>query len=108
MPSRVPAPVDQLWLGQLPKKQQTSTAWVMESPIAAIESGRGGTCVPAPVADAEPEPAAEAEAAAAGTTAARSRANPRMSARKRLGISDLPSRVEWDDGQRMTDLAVTG
>jgi hypothetical protein len=92
MPSRAPAPVDQLWLGQLPKKQQTSTAWVIESPIAAIESGRDGAC---------------AEAEAAGTTAARSRATPRVSARKRLGISDLPGRVERDDGQRMTDLAVT-
>src|SRR5215204_5047817 len=105
MPSRVPAPVDQLWLGQLPKKQQTSTAWVIESPIAAIESGRDGVCAPATAAEVEPEPAAEA--AVPGTTAARSRADPRVSARKRLGISGLPGRVERDDGQRRTGLAVT-
>jgi hypothetical protein len=33
----------------------------MESPIAAIESGRGGVCASATTAAAEPKPAAETE-----------------------------------------------
>jgi phosphoglucomutase len=63
----------------------------MESPIAAIESGRGGVCASATTAAAEPKPAAETEAA--GTTVASSRASPRVSARDGLGVSDLP--VAW-------------
>jgi hypothetical protein len=88
--------VDQLCPGQFPKKQQTSTAWVMESPMAAIESGSGG-------AGAAAE--GEAEAGVAAPRVARSRATPRASTRNGLGISDLPGRAERDAGQRMTGLA---
>jgi hypothetical protein len=105
MPSRGTLPVDQLWPGQLPKKQQTSTAWVMESPMAAIESGRGGAGTAATAAGGLPE-VGVAEAEVAVPRVASTRATPTASTRNGLGISDLPGRAERDAGQRMTDLAV--
>src|SRR5918996_599922 len=103
MPSRGAVPVDQLWPGQLPKKQQTSTAWVMESPMAAIESGSGGAATIAAVGAASEAAAAEAEVAA--PMLARTRAIPRARRRNGLGISDLPGREERDAGQRMTEFS---
>src|SRR5918993_1411243 len=83
MPSRGTLPVDQLWPGQLPKKQQTSTAWVMESPMAAIESGRGGAGTAATAAGGLPE-VGVAEAEGAVPRGASTRATP-TAIRRRLG-----------------------
>lgn len=102
MPSSGAWPVDRLWLGQLPKKQQTSTAWVMESPMAAIESGRGGGAASAA------GPAAEAGVAvlAKVPARARTRAIPKVRTRSSLAISDLPGREKRDAGQRVTEFSV--
>jgi hypothetical protein len=64
----------------------------MESPMAAIESGRGG--------------AVAAEADVAVPTVARTRAISRARTRDGLGISDLPGREERDVDQRMTEFSV--